>query len=110
MRAFVDDLHEMGRDQNTLIMTFSEFGRRLSENGSIGTDHGTANQMFLFGSSILPGLYGTYPGLADHELDSTGDLIFNVDFRSVYSTVLSSWLGVDPEPVLGGAFANLGFI
>jgi uncharacterized protein (DUF1501 family) len=108
--AFFEDLRKMGKDQDTLIVTFSEFGRRLSENGSLGTDHGTANQIFLLSSSLAPGLYGTHPGLADGELDAVGDLVFTLDFRSVYTTVLSNWLGVDPEPVLGESFPDLGFL
>ena len=110
LKAFLDDLQEMGRDQDSLIMTFSEFGRRLSENGSLGTDHGTSNQMFVFSPSLVPGLYGSHPGLSDNELDEIGDMRFTVDFRSVYSTVLSGWLGVDPEPVLGESFPDLGFL
>jgi uncharacterized protein (DUF1501 family) len=110
LMAFLQDLQEMGRHQDTLIMTFSEFGRRLAENGSLGTDHGTANQMFFLGPSVNPGLHGTHPGLSDAELDGIGDLIYTVDFRSVYATVLSNWLGVDPEPVLGESFPELGFL
>jgi len=110
LAAFFDDLEEMGRDQDALIMTFSEFGRRLSENRQLGTDHGTANQMFLLSSSLAPGLYGTYPGLGDQDLDGIGDPVFTVDFRSVYSTILSNWLGVDPEPILGQSFPNLRFL
>ena len=110
LTAFADDLQELGRDQDTLVVTFSEFGRRLAENGSLGTDHGTANQMFLLGSTVSPGLYGTYPGLSDGELDPIGDLVSTVDFRSVYSEVLANWLGVDPAPVLGESFPDLGFL
>jgi uncharacterized protein (DUF1501 family) len=110
LTAFLDDLQEMGRDQDTLIMTFSEFGRRLAENGSLGTDHGTANQIFMLGSPVSPGLYGTYPGLSEAELDPIGDLVYTVDFRSIYSEVLASWLGVDPAPVLGGSFPHLGIL
>lgn len=97
--AFEDDLQHLDRDKDTLIMTFSEFGRQLQQNASLGTDHGTANQMFLIGPALAPGIYGSYPGLSDHELNSTGDLTFTVDFRTVYSTVLSKWLGADPAPI-----------
>ena len=93
----------MGRDQDVLIMTSSEFGRRLSENG-------TANQMFLLGSSLVPGLYGTYPGLQETDLDGIGDSVVTVDFRSIYASVLSNWLGVDSEPLLGESFPGLGFV
>ena len=110
MRAFCDDLREMGRDEDVLIMSFSEFGRRLAENGSLGTDHGTANQMFVVGPSVSPGFYGSQPGLLEGELDPIGDMIFAVDFRSVYATVLARWLGIDPAPVLGGEFEELPFV
>ena len=99
--AFMADIREMGRQQDVVVMTFSEFGRRLSENGSQGTDHGTANQMFLLGDAITPGFHGTHPSLAPGELDEVGDMVYNVDFRSVYASVLANWLGVDPVPVLG---------
>jgi uncharacterized protein (DUF1501 family) len=87
-----------------LLMTFSEFGRRVAENASGGTDHGTAAPMFLFGPPVQPGLYGCQPSLTD--LDH-GDLKFNTDFRSVYSTVLDKWLGADSARVLGAKFPLL---
>jgi uncharacterized protein (DUF1501 family) len=102
--AFTKDLQAQGAFGNTLIMTFSEFGRRVKENGSGGTDHGTAEPMFLIGGNLPGGLYGAYPSMAD--LDA-GDLKFSTDFRSVYSTVLSDWLGADPGPVVGGSFPKL---
>jgi len=110
LRAFFEDLERMGRAQDVLIMTFSEFGRHPAENGRLGTDHGTANQMFLISSSLIPGLYGIYPGLEDVELDGTGDLVFTVDFRRVYSTILSKWLGVNPDVILGASFPDLEFL
>jgi len=101
VKAFWDDVREMGRENDVLIMSFSEFGRRVSQNASDGTDHGTANQMFLFGETINPGLYGEQPSLDPQDLDPIGDLLHNVDFRSVYSTVLGNWLEVDPAPLIG---------
>ena len=101
VKAFWDDVREMGLENDVLIMSFSEFGRRVSENASDGTDHGTANQMFLFGETITPGLYGEQPSLDPQDLDNIGDLLHNVDFRSVYSTVLGNWLEVDPLPLIG---------
>jgi uncharacterized protein (DUF1501 family) len=91
----------MGMGNDVLIMSFSEFGRRVKENASNGTDHGTANQMFLFGGTIYPGLYGEQPSLDPQDLDRIGDLRHNIDFRSVYSTVLGNWLEVDPVPLIG---------
>ncbi len=101
VKAFWDDMREMSMENDVLIMSFSEFGRRLSENASDGTDHGTANQMFLFGETIQPGLYSKQPSLALQDLDPIGDMLHDVDFRSVYSTVLSNWLKVDPAPLIG---------
>ena len=88
-------------------MSFSEFGRRVSENASRGTDHGTANQMFLFGENVIPGLYGEQPSLDPLYLDPIGDMAHNVDFRSVYATVLSNWLEVDPTPLIGESWPIL---
>ncbi len=107
IKAFWDDVREMGLENDVLIMSFSEFGRRVSENASDGTDHGTANQMFLFGETITPGLYGEQPSLDPQDLDNIGDLLHNVDFRSVYSTVLGNWLEVDPVPLIGESWPIL---
>jgi uncharacterized protein (DUF1501 family) len=83
-------------------MTFSEFGRRVAQNGSNGTDHGTAEPMFVIGSRVTAGLHGAYPSLDD--LDDNGDLKFWVDFRNVYAAILRDHLGVDPAAVLAGAY------
>jgi uncharacterized protein (DUF1501 family) len=87
------------------LMTFSEFGRRPEQNASQGTDHGAAGTMFVIGDNVRGGLHGTQPSLTD--LNSRGDLKVNVDFRSVYQSVLSSWLGADPARVLGGQFPTV---
>ena len=107
VKAFWDDVRQMGLEDQVLIMSFSEFGRRVSENASDGTDHGTANQMFLFGETINPGLYGEQPSLDPRDLDPIGDLLHNIDFRSVYSTVLGNWLEVDPIPLIGESWPLL---
>ena len=83
-------------------MTFSEFGRRVAENGSRGTDHGTAAPLFAVGGGVKGGLYGSYPSLDDLE---GGNLRFTTDFRSVYATVLERWLARPSAPILGGAFS-----
>jgi len=108
--ALYEDLGQLGIADDVLLMSFSEFGRRVKENGSQGTDHGTAAPMFVLGNGAQGGLYGQQPGLGKNDLDKNGDLLFQVDFRSVYSTVLESWLGVDPADVLGQRFENLGFV
>jgi uncharacterized protein (DUF1501 family) len=108
LAAFVQDLGAMGKLDDVVLMTFSEFGRRVAQNGSNGTDHGTAEPMFVIGSHVMPGLHAVYPSLQD--LDDNGDLKFNVDFRNVYATILRDHLGVDPTPVLAGAYEPLGVL
>ena len=100
--AFMQDLANLQQQDNVVVMTFSEFGRRVKQNGSNGTDHGTAEPMFIIGNKVQGGLYGTYPSLAD--LDNNGDLKFNADFRSVYAGVLEDVVGAEPAPILGGSF------
>ncbi|MFN3689592.1 MAG: DUF1501 domain-containing protein, partial [Fimbriimonadales bacterium] len=105
--AFYADLQAMGKADKTLLMVFSEFGRRVRENGSLGTDHGAAAPMFLLGGRVLGGLHGDPPDLRN--LDSNHDLRMQLDFRRVYATVLE-WLGGDPETVLGKQFAPLDLV
>jgi uncharacterized protein (DUF1501 family) len=105
--AFTTDLKAQGNFGRVLVMSFSEFGRRVAENASHGTDHGAAGPMFLFGGAIQPGLHGTAPSLTD--LDR-GDLRHSIDFRSVYATVLKRWLGTDPLPILHRPFPILDLI
>ena len=102
--AFMTDMEAKGRAQDVALMTFSEFGRRLAQNGSAGTDHGGAAPMFVIGGGVKGGLHGQYPSLTDL---TSGDLKMKVDFRSVYASVLQDWLSVAPEPILGGSFAPL---
>jgi hypothetical protein len=111
--AFLEDLkaENTGLEDDVLVMTFSEFGRRVNMNGSNGTDHGTAAPLFLFGTGVEGGLYGQTPNLSD--LDQAGNLKFDIDFRSVYATVLQDWFGLAPNivnEVLGGSFDALGFV
>jgi uncharacterized protein (DUF1501 family) len=107
MAAFMKDMELQGRAQDVIVMTFSEFGRRVHENGSMGTDHGAASVLFVAGGAVRGGQFGAYPSLSD--LDN-GDLHFTTDFRSVYSAILDKWLGVRSEQVLGGTFAPLKFV
>ena len=105
--AFAADLKQQGNFDRVLLMTFSEFGRRVSENANGGTDHGTAAPMFVVGGKIKPGLFGKYPSLTD--LDH-GDLKFNTDFRSVYGTILDGWLKAPSQVVLGRKFPTLAIV
>jgi uncharacterized protein (DUF1501 family) len=105
--AFVADLKQQKNFERVLLMTFSEFGRRVQENANNGTDHGAAAPMFVLGGTVKAGLFGRYPSLTD--LDH-GDLKFNTDFRSVYGTVLERWLKAPSETVLGRKFPTLGIL
>jgi uncharacterized protein (DUF1501 family) len=92
-----------------MIMTFSEFGRRVQENGSQGTDHGAAAPMFLVGSKMKAGLLGAEPSLAPADLKD-GDIQFNTDFRSVYASLLQSWLQTNSVPILGRQFPTMPIV
>ena len=106
--AFSADMKKNGRFDDVLLMTFSEFGRRVSQNGSNGTDHGTANNMFFISGGLKQkGLLNALPDLADLQ---EGDLKYQVDFKSVYATVLHKWLGADDKAILGKQFSYLDFI
>jgi len=106
VKAFVDDMKAQGNRERVLVMTFSEFGRRVAENASGGTDHGAAAPLFLIGSKVKSGLLGKYPSLAPQDLHQ-GDLKYNVDFRSVYASVLEGWLKTRSELVLRKKFPLL---
>lgn len=106
--AFYNDLAQMGLQDRVLTIAFSEFGRRVQENASAGTDHGTAGPLFLFGPQLKGGLSGLRPDLA--QLDANGDLKFTTDFRSVYATILEDWLGADQALVLPRRFDKLDLL
>jgi uncharacterized protein (DUF1501 family) len=106
---YYDDLKEHGATENTLMLLYSEFGRRVKDNGG-GTDHGTGGCAFVIGDKVKGGLYGEYPSLKQGELEDDGDLLHNVDFRSVYTTILDKWLGLDAKPIVGGTYEQLGFL
>jgi uncharacterized protein (DUF1501 family) len=107
LKAFYDDLAAHGNDKRVLTMTFSEFGRRLAENGSRGTDHGEAAPMFLIGGGLKGGVYGSHPSL--DRLDN-GDATFTVDFRNVYATVIEKWFGRPVTGVIAGSFPAMPVI
>lgn len=106
IEAFFAQLSISDDQSRVLVMSFSEFGRRVQENGSKGTDHGAAAPMFLCGPAVKGGLIGEHPSLKPADLDF-GDLRYHTDFRQVYATVLEKWLGCDSRQVLGGDFAPL---
>jgi uncharacterized protein (DUF1501 family) len=101
---FLDDLAAARLAERVLVLVFSEVGRRVAENGSSGTDHGTAGPVLLAGPRVRPGLHGAYPSLTELV---DGDLTTAVDFRRVYATVLENWLGLRSKRALGGVFEPL---
>ncbi|MCI0469020.1 MAG: DUF1501 domain-containing protein, partial [Nitrospirae bacterium] len=108
--AFIEDLEMLGFADRAVVMTASEFGRRVKENGS-GTDHGAAAPLFLFGNAIAGGIYGAEPNLSD--LDSAGNLKYTIDFRQVYATMLNKWLALSESEtagILNGSFEPLPII
>jgi len=107
LSAFATDLKQQGNFDRVLLITFSEFGRRVVENANGGTDHGAAAPMFIVGGAVKPGLFGKYPSLSDLDHD---DLKFNTDFRSVYGTVLDKWLRAPSQVVLGRKFPALPIV
>lgn len=109
MEAFVKDLQAKDTFKDTLILTFSEFGRRVKQNSGHGTDHGSANAIFLIGGQLKkPGIFNNLASLSN--LDANGDLKYEVDFRTIYATVLNKWLDVNPNLVLFDTFKQLDFI
>ncbi|MDP9175408.1 MAG: DUF1501 domain-containing protein [Planctomycetota bacterium] len=105
--AFHKDLAAKGLNKKVTVMCFSEFGRRVTQNDSNGTDHGAPGPMFVSGGAVKGGLYGEYPSLTNLE---DGDLKYTTDFRRVYSTLLEKWLNVDSTTVLSNKFETLGFV
>lgn len=107
LKSFMADLKEQGSADRVVVMTFSEFGRRVGENASGGTDHGQGSCLFTLGQPVKGGLYGKHPSLTEL---ADGDLRFTTDFRGIYATVLEDWLKTPSKPVLNGGFAKLGFM
>ena len=105
---FWADLREHDADDNVLMFLFSEFGRRVRDNGS-GTDHGAAGACFAIGPSVAGGMHSEYPQTQAKALEQ-GDLVPNLDFRGVYSTILEDWLGLDAVPIVNGYFEKPGFV
>ena len=105
---FYDDLKEHGHENDVAVLVFSEFGRRIKDNGS-GSDHGSGGVAFVIGGEVNGGLYGEYPSLEpDKQLE--GDLHYNNDFRMTYATLLDRWFHLDPEPIVNGRFEQFDFL
>ena len=104
---FMDDLREHDLEDDTAVLVFSEFGRRIADNGS-GTDHGSGGVAFVVGGSVKGGQFGEFPSLREKD-HLEGDMHFTNDFRSTYSTILDRWLGVEPEEIVNGRFEQLDF-
>jgi uncharacterized protein (DUF1501 family) len=107
LKAFLNDLKAAKLDDRVIVLAFSEFGRRVEENASFGTDHGTAGPVFLAGPNVRAGLIGSHPSLTD--LDQ-GDLKMAIDFRQVYATLLEQWLHIDSRQLLYGEFKQLSLL
>lgn len=106
MKAFMDEMKKQGNENRVLVMVFSEFGRRVKENASQGTDHGAAAPVFLFGNQVTPGIHGKEPSLAPEDL-LKGDLKYTTDFRSIYASILENHMGVDSSNILSRSFDSL---
>ena len=105
---FFADLREHDASSQALMLVFTEFGRRVKDNGS-GTDHGSGGAAFIIGDAVAGGMHGVYPSLKEEDL-LDGDLHFQVDFRSVYATIVEKWLGLDSQPIVGGNYEKLDFV
>ena len=105
---FMDDIKEHDLEDEVLVLVFSEFGRRIQDN-TAGTDHGSGGVSFVIGTPVKGGFYGEYPSLKEED-HLEGDLHFNTDFRSIYSTIAERWLGVDPELAANGRYEQIDFI
>ena len=108
IQDFWDDLRETGHDENVVMFLFSEFGRRVRDNGS-GTDHGAAGVSFVIGPRVKGGMYSQYPETRAEALEQ-GDLVPNQDFRGVYTTIIEDWLGLEAAPIVNGTFSSEKFL
>ena len=109
VETFMEDLRDHQASDNVLLFMFSEFGRRVVDNGS-GTDHGAGSVAFVVGEHVKGGVYGTYPSLEPSEQEEGGNLKSSMDFRSVYTTILEDWMHMDPVPIVGGNYEKIPFL
>ncbi len=108
VECFFDDLKEHDAADNVVMLMFTEFGRRVHDNGS-GTDHGAGGAAFVIGDAVKGGLYSEFPSLEANQLEQ-GDVVPNHDFRSIYSVLLEDWMGLDAKPIVEGSFEKLPFL
>jgi uncharacterized protein (DUF1501 family) len=108
LQAFMTDLRQHNASDNVIVLMFSEFGRRVRDNGS-GTDHGAAGVTFVLGDKVKGGHYGEYPSLKAEDLVQ-GDLTPNMDFRGIYSTIIDKWIKMNPAPIVNGTYEQPNFL
>ena len=109
VETFMADLRDHNASDNVMLLMFTEFGRRISDNGS-GTDHGAGGVAFAVGEHVKGGIYGEYPSLEPSQHAEGGNLQYSMDFRTIYSTILEDWLHMDSQPIIGGNFEKVKFL
>ena len=109
VETFFQDLHDHNASDNVMLVMFTEFGRRISDNGS-GTDHGAGGVAFVVGDHVKGGIYGEYPSLEPSQQEEGGNLRYNMDFRSIYTTIVEDYFKMDPQPIVGGSFEKVSFL
>ena len=107
--TFYQDLRDHNASDNVTLLMFTEFGRRISDNGS-GTDHGAGGIAFVVGEHVKGGIYGEYPSLEPSQQEEGGNLKYNMDFRSIYTTIVEDWFKMDAQPIVGGSFEKVNFL
>ena len=107
--TFYQDLRDHNASDNVTLLMFTEFGRRISDNGS-GTDHGAGGIAFVVGEHVKGGIYGEYPSLEPSQQEEGGNLKYNMDFRSIYTTIVEDFYKMDPQPIVGGSFEKVNFL
>ena len=107
--TFYQDLRDHNASDNVMLLMFTEFGRRISDNGS-GTDHGAGGIAFAVGEHVKGGIYGEYPSLEPSQQEEGGNLRYNMDFRSIYTTIVEDWFKMDAQPIVGGSFEKVNFL
>ena len=109
VETFMADLKDHDASDNVVLLMFTEFGRRIGDNGS-GTDHGAGGVAFAVGDHVKGGIYGEYPSLEPSQQEEGGNLRFNMDFRSIYTTIIEDWFRMDAQPIVGGSYEKVKFL